>query len=435
MNHPDVKRKWTLVLVGLAGLLLAALVAPALAQRRDKAAEDKAKADKAAEAKYRADLAAGKIAASQPTTSEDEMTARLLAARDKAKGALFPGNDPAFLVLPRPAERGTMAYDLLTPKVREMTEKALGYMAGKQEADGGFSDTQFSSNTGVTAFALLAFMSEGSRPRVGKYGKVVDRGMEFLLKNVQTSGVIAGKGSNPLGPGYENAFSTLALLYAYGDMPTHPEVRDVIARSIQAIARSQKLDGGWRYDFSREGHSDMSVTANVLWVLRTAKKAGFTVSADAVAKGVSYVEKCAMPDGTFRYRTFGIYAEPSLGGTGVIALCNNGSLSHPLVNPARDRIAYDYNRYSIEDLKARRYFVFGAFYASLAMYMCGDYYDTTPGKQRGFVPWFQKASQVLAAMQRKDGEFWDEYDNTVYTTAMSLIVLQSPLGYLPIFER
>lgn len=442
---------WHCVLLSLAlGVALLVLVLPsgASAQRagnntrqprervdrrteRDDAA--KADADKKAEADFRE-----KMAASAP---EDEEEQRLRALRERRQGPTFPGKDPAFLVLPRPAVRTHMAEELLTPKVRDMTKRALTYLQGKQSnSDGSWSDTEFKENTGVTALVVLAFMAEGSRPRIGQYGRQIDRGLEFILNNVQSNGVIAGKGSNPLGPGYENAFSTLALLYAYGDMPYKPEVRDVISKSIQAIARSQKLDGGWRYDFSREGQSDMSVTANVLWVLRTAKKAGFTVSADSVAKGVNFVEKCAMPDGTFRYRTFGIVAEPSLGGTGVIALANNGAISHPLIPRARDRIAYDYERYSIEDLKARRYFVFGAFYASLATYMCGDSFmykmpDSQEKRPGGFIPWFQKAADVLAAMQRRDGEFYDDYDNTVYATAMAAILLQAPLGYLPIYER
>jgi Prenyltransferase and squalene oxidase repeat len=342
---------------------------------------------------------------------------RLLAEKDRRRSPTFPGKDPAFLILPRPLERSESARELLTPQVREMTEKALAYLARTQDAEGGWSDSQYPSNTGVTALASLAFMSEGSQPRAGRFGKSIDRGMEFLLKNVQSGGAIAGKGSNPLGPMYEHSFSTLALLYAAGDMPWRSNTRDVIARAIQTTARSQLL---------REGQADMSVTANVLWVLRAAKKSGFTVSAEAINKGVEYIEKCAMPDGNFRYRYWGLQAEPSLGGLGIIALANQGKLDHQLIPAARERIAYQYRRLTISDLKSQRYFVYGTFYASLAMYVSGDEY---------WIPWHKKAVQVLADMQRKDGEFADEAGNTIYPTAMALMVLQAPLGYLPIYER
>lgn len=351
---------------------------------------------------------------------------RLLAEKEAKQGPTFPGSDPAFLVLPRPTERSRQAHELLTEEVKQMNERALTFLANSQDADGSWSDAQFPSNTGTTALACLAFMAEGSRPRIGKYGQNIDRGLEFLLKNVQSSGVIAGKGSNQYGPMYEHAYSMLTILYAYGDMPWRTQSRDVISRGIQAMLKSQRLDGGWRYQFSREGHSDMSVTANVLWVLRSAKKCGFTVSQEAIDKGIKFVEECANPDGTFRYRFWGIHASPSLAGTGIIALCNHGKIDHQLIPTARDRIEYDYRRYTVEDLKERRYFIYGAFYASLAMHMCGDSY---------WIPWHKKVVEVFKSMQRKDGEFFDQHDNTVYTSAMAAVVMQAPLGYLPIYER
>jgi len=389
------------------------------------------------------------VATTQPQEDPEAERQKLLAEMEKEQGPTSPGKDPAFLVLPRPGERGNMARELLGLKLEhpfgipdpteesikrltpvQMADRALEYLARTQDNDGGWSDTKFPSNTGVTALCCLAFMAEGSRPRAGKYGKQLDDGLDFLLRNVQSNGTIAGKGSNPYGPGYEHALSTLALLYAYGDMPWRPQTRDVIARAIQVTARSQKLDGGWRYQMSREALSDMSVTANVLWVMRTAKKAGFTVPADKIAEGVRYVEGCAMPDGRFRYRTHGLHATPSMGGVGIIALANNGNIDHILIPPARDAIAKEYKRYTVDDFKVRRYAIYGIFYASIAMYMCQDEY---------WIPWFRKAAQILAAMQRKDGEFADmertSKDFTVWTTAMATMVLLAPRGYLPIYER
>lgn len=405
-------RRWGALCAFLAGAVLLYVAIPASGQNED--------ASEAAE-----EPAAGTDQPVLPGADENDAQ-RLLGEREREQGPTFPGKDPAFLVLPRPLDRGNMADDLLTDDVRKITDEMLEYLARTQDPDGGWSDTQFPSNTGVTALCCMAFLSEGSRPRAGKYGRQLDRGLEFLLKNVQTNGAIAGKGSNPLGPGYEHAMSTLALLMCYGDMPWRPQTRDVLSRAVQLTLRSQRLDGGWRYQLNREGLSDMSVTANVLWVLRTAKKSGFTVDAKAIEEGVEFVEKCALPDGTFRYRQFGIHASPSLGGTGIVALSNNGNLDHILIAPARDRIEYEYRRYTINDLKERRYFVFGAFYASLAMYSCGDEY---------WMPWFEKATAVMGDMQRKDGELWDEYDNHIYPTAMGAMILQAPRGYLPIYER
>jgi len=130
--------------------------------------------------------APGAAPAAEPPTVEPndgDETQRLLSEHEKARGPTFPGNDPAFLVLPRPAERSRMARELLTPQVRQMTEQSLAYLIQTQDSDGGWSDNQFPSNTGVTALCCLAFMAEGSRPRIGKYGKQIDRGIEFIREN------------------------------------------------------------------------------------------------------------------------------------------------------------------------------------------------------------------------------------------------------------
>jgi hypothetical protein len=269
-------------------------------------------------------------------------------------------------------------------------------------------------------------MAEGSQPRVGTYGKALDKGIEFLLKSAQDNGIIAGEGSNSYGPMYEHAFSTLALTYTYGNAPWYPGMRNVVSRALQVMERSQRLDGGWRYQATKEGHSDISVTANVMWALRSAKKSGFTVNRRVIDKGVRYIEKCSQPDGTFRYRAFGLHASPAIGGTCVIVLCNAGRMDHELIPRARDRLAYEYRRYTVRDLCERRYFMFGALYASLAMYMCGDEY---------WIPWFKKASKVFRALQRETGEFADHLGNTTYPTAMAALVMQAPLGRLPLYER
>ncbi len=339
--------------------------------------------------------------------------------------ALFPGNDPAFLILPKPAERRNMAKELLNSETEEMTDKILKYLADSQAPDGSWSDLQYRKNSGVTAVCCMAFMSQGSRPRIGMYGQHLDKGLDFIVSSAQSNGLIASGDVNPLGPMYEHIMSSLALMMAYGDMPWRPQVRDILGKSVQLISKSQKLDGGWRFDIGREGYSDVSVTGNVLWLLRTAKKAGFSVSAESINKGVKYIVDCAYPDGNFRYRYAGLQASPSLGGVGMIALFNNGNLNHPLIGPARDKIAYDYQRYTPKDLSERRYFLYGCFYASVAMYSSGDQY---------WFPWYKKVAQILKFMQRDDGELWDEYGNTIYPSAMAAMILQAPKGYLPLYE-
>jgi hypothetical protein len=347
------------------------------------------------------------------------------AGKPGRRGATYPGHAPAFVLQPRTSQADDVGQELMTPEVKKMTDRALAYLANKQEANGGWSEVKFPGNTGVTALCCMAFMADGSRPRIGRYGKEIHRGLTCILGNVNRSGVI--KGGNPPGPIYEHLYGLHALLLAYGSMPReNKRINDVIARGIHLILKAQRLDGGWRYQFSREGQSDLSVTANVLWLLRTARKSGFTVNRKAIGKGVAFIEKCGNPDGTFRYKVSDQQAAPNLGGIGIIALCQNGRINHRLIPNARARIINDYRRHTTGELAKRSYSVYGTFYASLAMYMCGG---------ESWPPWYRKCLKVYAATQRKDGEFRDEHGCTIYPTAMAAIVLQSPMGYLPIYER
>jgi hypothetical protein len=354
---------------------------------------------------------------------------QLLAEKEKRSGMMTAGQDPAFLLFPRQTERNEIPQTLYSNEIAAMAGKSIAYIVANQNTDGSWSDTAYPRNTGVTALCCLALISEGNMPRVGPHGKALDRGIAFLLKTVQGNGTVAGTGADPLrdGPMYEHALATLALIYAYGNTPWRSEIREVIARSVQLILRTQKPDGGWRYAMTKDSQSDVSVTANVLWVLRASKKCGVTIPAEKVAKGVAFIETCAMPDGHFKYRAFGREAAPSLGGTCIMGLVSNGKLEHPLIAPAREKIAYEYTRYTTRDLQARPYFIYGAFYASLAMYTSGDEYWTT---------WFRKTASVIKAIQKPGGECPEGEDgNLMYTTAMAAMILQAPRGYLPLYER
>jgi len=365
------------------------------------------------------------VAAPSAEEGGDDEARRLLAQQELLRGATAPGPDPAYLLLPRRSGRFD-ARTLLDERAEAMAERSVQYLIEQQASDGSWSEARLPRNTGVTGLACLALIADGNMPRVGRHGKALDRGIEFLLKNSKDNGLIVGESSNPYGPMYEHAYSTLALLLAYGNCPWHSQMREVLGRSIEIIRASQHPDGGWRYAATNTGHSDVSVTATVLWVLRAAKKSGFTLPKGMVDKGVGFIERCAMPDGHFKYRAHGLHAAPEVGGACLVALANDGGTDHELIPPARDAIAYLYRRYDAEDLRERRYFIYGSFYSSVAMQLSGDAY---------WVPWYQKMLTVYQELQGADGEFRSADGGLIYPTALATCVMLAPRGYLPLYER
>src|SRR5262249_62120775 len=90
---------------------------------------------------------------------------------------------------PRPTARVPYLSDDLRPQVRGMTGQALKFLLENQQANGGWSDTQFPDSVGVSALCCLALMAEGNLPNQGPHGKALAKGLECLLGRFKEEGV------------------------------------------------------------------------------------------------------------------------------------------------------------------------------------------------------------------------------------------------------
>src|SRR5262249_46498211 len=154
--------------------------------------------------------------------------------------------------------------DSLRPQVETMTRQALTFLLENQQANGAWSDTSFPDSVGVTALCCLALMAEGNLPNQGPHGKALTKGLEFLLGRFKDEGVCSSARVEGYGVMYGHALALLALLEVNGNMPWRPDLEDRVAKGLQTILRYQRLDGGWRYELTTTGDSDISVTTTVL---------------------------------------------------------------------------------------------------------------------------------------------------------------------------
>jgi len=339
--------------------------------------------------------------------------------------------------------RHTTPRDLLTPDVREITRKALRYVCKSQQADGSWGDREYPKSTRTTALCCMALMARGTLPRVGSYGKggerldtgkTLDKGIAFLLSCEKDNGLLVSKDTYRYGPMYDHVWATLVLLQAYGNCPWYTDMEPKISRAIQAILGSQKADGGWRYSVSPMGRSCVPVTADVLTALRVGRFSGFGVPEAALKKAEAFVLRCGKtrrPEdvGTFTYREFGSPGIPSVTASGLVALFSRGRYSHPYVRPCTDRIEYAYRRAHVSDFSTSlefNNFHHGCYYVSQVMYVAGDKY---------WIPWYKKFVTTLKETQDTDGSFVDRRRNKVSPTAISALILQVPLGYMPQYLR
>ena len=74
----------------------------------------------------------------------------------------------------------------------------------------------------------------------------------------------------------------------------------------------------------------------------------------------------------------------------------------------------------------RSHFYYGHYYATQAMFIAGG---------ERWTWWWPSIRSVLLKYQSPDGGWQDNQTGRAYATAMSLIILQMPKRYLPIFQK
>lgn len=316
----------------------------------------------------------------------------------------------------------------ITPELDRSVSRGLAFLARRQNQDGSFGETQFGRGVAVTALACLAFMADGNVPGRGAYGENVQRGLNFVLANCADNGLIATDQANS--PMYGHGFATLFLGEVYGmtqgggDTAMAERVHKALIKAVRLIESTQNDEGGWRYN-PVPFDADISVTITQIMALRSARNAGLEIPKATIDKAVEYVRGCQNPDGGFRYQ---MMAGPSgwpRSAAGVASLFYAGIyedrgidrglrylLNHGLPGGAADSMAIHY--------------FYGQYYAVQAMFLAGGDH---------WAKWWPAIRRELVGNQRNDGRWDDTSVGPDYGTAMSLIILQMPKRYLPIFQK
>jgi len=310
----------------------------------------------------------------------------------------------------------------LQQKLDTSVESGLAYIAANQNRDGswGGGSGSYSRHVGITGLCALALMANGNVPGRGRYGKQVEGGIRYLLNNVSMTdrpnrpiGYIGGINSRMYGHG----FAALCLAEAYG-MSANRELGRKLKLTIDCIIRSQHDDGGWRYQPSPVGDSDLSVTICQVQALRAARNAGIKVPKETIQRAIDYTKKSAQPSGRFSYMLRSRGGSLALAGAGVTALYGTGEYGCPEAERGV--------KYLRRNLPGRTgHYYYGHYYISQALYQAGG---------EAWEDYFRRGMPDILAKQQPNGS-WTGSVGSVYCTAMACLSLQVHNGYLPIFQR
>ncbi|MEQ8764916.1 MAG: terpene cyclase/mutase family protein [Planctomycetota bacterium] len=360
---------------------------------------------------------------------------------------------PLLLILSVPA----IAADndtVLKPGHEERVERGLSWLAARQVTEGPdrgswIADVGFklndnyrvtqdkSGHVGVTSLACMAFMAGGHLPGRGKYGDVVEEGLQYVLRAVSDEdGYVTDNGTRM----YSHAFATLFLAEIYG-MTKRADVRAKLQLAIDLIVRSQNESGSWRY-LPMAKDSDMSITVCQVMALRAARNIGIKVPRTTIDRAIEYVKNSAVREdqysrynfgrgrnekGSFKYQLKeGARSSFPLTAAGITTLYGAGIYSDADIDAGLQYLRTNYDDL-IDFYRYHYFFYYGNYYAVQATYIAGG---------KAWTWYWNRITDDLFQNQQPDGNWKNNVGpGDSFATAVACLILQIPYGYLPIFQR
>jgi hypothetical protein len=313
----------------------------------------------------------------------------------------------------------------ITPRLEEAVRKGFEYLRRQQKPDGSFGQGRFGHHVGVTSLCAISMMADGNLPGRGDFAETVQKALGFVLEHSTETGLLVSDETH--GPMYGHGFATLFLGEIYGMNQEDDRVRDALVRAVQLIVGTQNDEGGWRYNPVPDD-ADISVTICEVMALRSARNAGIKVPKSTIDDAIRYVRACQNSDGGFRYmKDLGGSAWPRTA-AGIASLFYAGVYEDQSIERGLDYLkqnAFPRGGGGIAGGFSQPHYFYGHYYAVQAMYLAGG---------ERWKTWWPAIREELLAKQNPDGS-WSDPQGDAYGTAMSLIVLQMPKRYLPIFQR
>jgi hypothetical protein len=201
-------------------------------------------------------------------------------------------------------------------------------------------------------------------------------------------------------------------------------VKEKLQNAVRLIERTQNREGGWRYQ-PVPYDADISVTICEIMALRAARDAGIKVQNETISKAIEYVLACQNVDGGFSY-----VAHQNSGsgfarsGAGVASLYYAGVFDGDHLKRGLEYLKqFTPGKGAMQTAEMEGHYYYGNYYAVQAMFLAGgDYWGQ----------WYPAVRDQLIA--RRTGDHWSGDVSEDYATALSLIILQMPNRYLPVFN-
>ena len=317
-------------------------------------------------------------------------------------------------------------------RTEECVLLGLEWLASNQMRDGSWSLTgpysnggQIENPTSATAMALLAFQGAGYTHQSGRFKNNVRRGSTALLRMQDANGCFY-RGSVSHHRLYSQAQAMIAVCELYA-MTHDSQLRIAADRAVEYAVRIQDSLGGWRYEPGSE--SDTSVSGWFMMGLQSARMAKLDVPQETIDRLDGYLDRVMTADeGRYAYQpgmspTYSMTAEAMLcrqylGWNRLDPRMQRGVhllLSEPMSWDARD--------------------VYAWYYATQVLHnVGGEEWNSWNTQMRELLPANQTDSGAERGSWSPSGDRWGPHAGRLYTTCLSLYMLEVYYRHLPIYQ-
>ena len=288
------------------------------------------------------------------------------------------------------------------------------------------------STIAATAMGVLPFLAAGNTPTVGKYKRVVAKGINYLI----SQGIVDEYGTSFRdGPGnmYSHGLAAIAICETYAmltprERSRYRNLEYVAQEAIRYIEDVQASDGGWRYAPKQAG--DTSVSGWQMMALWSAKLAGLDVSKSTLLGFRSFLRDVVSYDNESGYSYMqGVKITSATDAIGLLCrLYIDWPIDHPALIQGSEILAQKVR--AIDD----PYLIY---YLSQLLYNVGG---------NVWNDWNREVREKLVKSQRVEGHergSWfpenpDDHCKTggiLFATSLNCMVLEVYYRHMPLYQK
>ena len=316
-------------------------------------------------------------------------------------------------------------------RVDKAITRGLDYLLAAQQEDGSFKENR-GKTTALPALAAMACMATGHVPGDAKYGRIIDRSLDYVLANGTEEGYFGEVGEGKM---YAHAIATLLMTEVSGmvSKERQAQIDAVLPKAIKIILDAQSIkkdrnnQGGWRYT-PKSNDSDTSCSGWCLMALRSARLNGAQVPPAAIKAAVDYMHKHHdRGKGCFGYQQTTQFAT-TLSGAGILCLELCGRHEDPDSLAAARYLMGIYKSAGNEGMMQQEYKYYGMYYASQGLFQLGG------ENWKEFSTWMY---DTFLPLQGSDGSWRGRggEDSRAYATSMIILAFAVPYRQLPVYQR